>query len=243
PPANFNWDNWLGPRPERPYHQHILYGGWHEFWDFCGGGLADDGAHQVDLAMMLMGDPGMPAAVSCSGGRLQHKGDDSEVPDLQIAAYDFDDFVMTLEHSLYPRYMQKTTATIRRNDEFPYWTQNATRIELYGSELMMTIGRHGGGWQVTQSGGRVVEQMYGRVPDPDHQKNFLDCLKTRKKPNADIEMLHPSCTLLHMANIAYRVGNKKLWFDAKTETFINNTDANKLVKSTYRNKFQIPENV
>ncbi|MBN2375471.1 MAG: hypothetical protein JXD22_03665, partial [Sedimentisphaerales bacterium] len=105
------------------------------------------------------------------------------------------------------------------------------------------IGRHGGGWQVTQSGGRVVEQMYGRVPDPDHQKNFLDCLKTRKKPNADIEMLHPSCTLLHMANIAYRVGNKKLWFDAQTETFINNTDANKLIKSTYREKFQIPENV
>ncbi|MBN2376008.1 MAG: Gfo/Idh/MocA family oxidoreductase [Sedimentisphaerales bacterium] len=242
-PDNFNWDTWLGTRPERPYHQHIFNGGWHHFWDFSGGDLADDAAHQIDLAMMLMGNPGMSAAVSSSGGRLQYKGDDSEVPDLLVTAFDFDNFVMTLEHSNYPRYMQKTTGTIRRNDEFPYWTQNATRIELYGSELMMTIGRHGGGWQVTQSGGRVVEQMYGRFPDPDHQKNFLECLISRKKPNADIEILHPSCTLLHMANIAHRVGNKKLWFDAQTETFINNTDANNLIKSKYREKFQVPENV
>ena len=47
--------------------------------------------------------------------------------------------------------MQKTTGTIRRNDELPYWSQNATRVEMYGSEQMMTIGRHGGGWQVTTS--------------------------------------------------------------------------------------------
>jgi len=52
---------------------------------------------------------------------------------------------MTLEHSNFPKYMRKTDSSIRRNDEFPYWTQNATRIELYGSEHMMTIGRHGGG--------------------------------------------------------------------------------------------------
>ncbi len=243
PPAGFDWDAWLGPAPERPYHQRIFHGGWHKFWDFSGGDMADDGIHQLDLAMMLMGDPGIPAAVSCSGGRLAHRGDDSEVPDMQVVTYDFDDFVLTFELSGYPRYMQKTTGTIRRNDEFPYWTQNATRIELYGSELMMTIGRHGGGWIVTTSGGRIVEKMYGRPPDVNHVQNFLDCIKNRSNPNADVEILHKSVALVHLGNIAHRVGNRKLQFDPKAERFIDSAEANNLVKRRYRRKYEIPEHV
>ncbi|MBN2138851.1 MAG: Gfo/Idh/MocA family oxidoreductase [Sedimentisphaerales bacterium] len=242
-PDGFDWDTWLGAAPARPYHQAIFGGGWHNYWDFSGGDMANDGIHQLDLAMMLMGDPGMPRAVSCSGGRVAYKGDDSEVPDLQIVAFDFDDFVMTFELSGYPKYMRKTTGTIRRNDEFPYWTQNATRIELYGSDLMMTIGRHGGGWQVTTSGGKVVEQMYGRVPDYDHQKDFLDCIKTRKRPNADVGILHESCALVHLGNIAHRVGNEKLRFNPEKERFIDSDEANKLVKRSYRSKYEIPEQV
>jgi len=242
-PAGFDWDAWLGAAPQRPYHQRIFGGGWHKFWDFSGGDMADDGIHQLDLAMMLMGDVGMPKAISCSGGRVAHKGDDSEVPDLQVVTFDFDDFVMTFELSGYPKYMRKTTGTIRRNDEFPYWTQNATRIELYGSDLMMTVGRHGGGWQVTTSGGKVVEQMYGRVPDYDHQINFLECIKTRKRPSADVGILHDSCALVHLGNIAHRVGNKKLRFDPKAERFIDSDEANKLVKRQYRSKYAVPEQV
>lgn len=243
PPEGFDWDAWLGPAPEHPYHQRIFRGGWHKFWDFSGGDMADDGIHQLDLTMMLMGDPGIPTAVSCSGGRLAHKGDDAEVPDVQVVSYDFDGFVMTFELSGYPRYMRKTTGTIRRKDEFPYWTQNATRIELYGSELMMTIGRHGGGWQVTTSGGRVVEQMYGRPPDAPHQRNFIECIKSRKLPNADVEILHKSCALVYLGNIAHRVGNRKLRFDPKTERFIADAAANNLVKRTYRKKYEVPEQV
>jgi len=239
-PPGFDWDTWLGPAPQRPYHQRIFHGGWHKFWDFSGGDMADDGIHQLDLAMMLMGDPGMPRAVSCSGGRFAHRGDDAQVPDLQVVTFDFDDFIMTFELSGYPRYMRKTTGTIRRNDEFPYWTQNATRIELYGSDLMMTVGRHGGGWQVTTSGGKVVDQMYGRVPDYDHQKNFLQCIKTRKPPNAEVSILHNSCALVHLGNIAHRVGNKKLSFDPENERFPENTEANKLIKRRYRIGYEIP---
>ncbi len=243
PPRGFNWDKWLGPAPQRPYHYSIFRGGWHHFWDFSGGDLADDGIHQLDLAMMLLGNPGLPAAVSCSGGRLHHRDDDSEVPDLQIAAFDFDGFVMTLEHSNYPRYMRKTTGTIRRNDEFPYWTQNATRVELYGSELMMTVGRHGGGWQVVTSGGKVVEQMYGRPADAPHVQDFLECVKSRKRANADVEIVHPSVVMLHMANIAHRVGNVKLRVDTGAERFIDSSEANRLVKRTYRKGYEVPEQV
>jgi predicted dehydrogenase len=241
-PEGFDWDAWLGAAPARPYHHDIFTIGWHKFWDFSGGDMADDGIHQIDMAMMLMADPPMPKAVSCSGGRLHHN-DDAEVPDVQIATFDFHDFVMTFELTNYPSYMRKTTGTIRRTDTFPYWTQNATRLELYGSELMMTVGRHGGGWQVTTSGGKVVDQMYGRFPDAPHLKNFVESVKSRTRPNAEIETLHPACTMVHMGNIAHRVGNRKLRFDAAAHKFIDDDDANKLVKRTYREKYKVPENV
>jgi predicted dehydrogenase len=242
PPRDFNWDAWLGPAPERPYHQRIMNGGWHHYWDFSGGDLCDDAAHQTDLALMLMGDPGMPRAVASSGGRLAHAGDDSEVPDLLVSTYDFDGFVLTLEHSNYPAYMEKTSTTIRQGDEFPFWLHNATRIELYGAKQMMVVGRHGGGWQATIYPWEVVAQQFGRPCDDEHYANFVECVKTRKKPNADIETLHPSVCMLHMASIAHRIGNRKVRFDAAQERF-DDSEANALIGRAYRPAYRVPETV
>jgi predicted dehydrogenase len=239
PPTGFSWSDWLGPAPWRPFHQRIIHGGWHGFWDYSGGDLCDDAAHQMDLALMLMGDPGMPRAVASTGGRFAHKGDDAEVPDLLVSHFEFGDFVLTLEHSNYPKYMTKTTTTIRQSDEFPFWLHNATRIELYGSEQMMVVGRHGGGWQATVYPWEVMAEEYGRPCDDEHYANFLDCVKTRKRPNADIRTLHPSVCMLHMANIAHRVGNQNLRFDAKTEQF-NSDAANELVSIQPRKGFEMP---
>jgi hypothetical protein len=148
---------------------------------------------------------------------------------------------MTLELSGYPRYMQKTSATIRRNDEFPYWTQNATRVELYGSQELMIVGRMGGGWITMTSGGKVVEKVYGRVPDAAHRHNFLECLKSRKRPNGDVEIVHNSTNMVHLANIAHRTGNQKLHFDAKQEQFVDNQPANELLRYNYRKGYEVPE--
>ena len=242
PPEGFDWDTWLGPAPTRPYHQHIFRGGWHSFWDFCSGDMGDDGIHQLDLALMLMGDPPAPKSVRCLGGRYAYRGDDSECPDVQLASWDYGDFVMSFELTGYPRYMDKTSDSIRRNDELPYWTMNATRIELYGSQLLMTIGRHGGGWIVQQSGGRIVEKMFGRPCDEPHYANFLECVKTRKKANADISIAHASNVALHMGNIAHRVGNVALTYDPKANQF-DNPEANKLLKPPYRKGYEIPDEV
>lgn len=243
PPNDFNWDAWLGPAPKRPYHERLFLRGWHHFWDFSGGDLADDGIHQLDLAMMLMGDPGLPSAVSCSGGRFHHKSDESQVPDVQVVSYDFPNFVMTFELTQYPQYMSKTHGDIRHGDKFPYWLQNSTRIEIYGSKEQMIIGRHGGGWQAFTSGGKIVKQRYGRHPDPEHQQNFVESIKSRKRPNADIELGHRSAVMIHVANIAHRVGNQKLQFDGAKERFIDHQEANKLVKRHYRKGYQLPETV
>lgn len=243
PPDGFDWDAWLGAAPDRPYHGGLTGHGWLYFWDFCGGDTGNDGIHQMDLTMMLLGDPGLPNAVSGSGGNLAYPDDDRETPDVQITTFDFATFVMTFEMTNYPPYMEKTTTTIRRKDLFPYWTQNATRIELYGSKYMMTVGRHGGGWQVAKTRGQVHEQMYGRFPDVPHQKDFINAVKTRCTPTADVAIAHNGGVMVHMANIAHRLGNLKLRFDPETQQFIDNEDANRLLKRKYRNKYEIPEEV
>lgn len=242
-PAGFDWDAWLGPAPDRLYHQRIFEGGWHMFWDFSGGDLADDAIHQLDIGQMMMGNPGMPRRVTCIGGKKVYSDDDRETPDAQVATFEFDDFIMTLELTLYARYMQKTTGTIRQNNELPYWSQNSTRVELYGSEMMMTIGRHGGGWQVTTSGGKVVEQMYGRPADDPHYQDFIESVKSRKKPNADVSIAHNAAVMIHLANIAHRLGNTGLRFDPKTQRFVDNEQANQLIKRVYRKRYKVPERV
>jgi predicted dehydrogenase len=241
PPAGFDWDRWLGPAPNRPFHQRLVHGGWHHFWDFSNGDMADDGIHQMDLALMLMGDPGFPKSVSCTGGQLAHPDSDSEVPDVQLACFDFSSFLMTFELTQYPRYMQKTTTTIRRNDEFPYWTQNATRVELYGSDRMMTVGRHGGGWIVQTSGGKVVEKEFGRPADQVHEQNFLDCIRSRNQPHADTQTLHRSASLIYLGSIAHRIGNRSLRFDGQVERFEKSPAADRLLRPAYRPRYGIPD--
>lgn len=242
-PDGFDWDRWLGPAPFRPFHEQIpFHGGWHAYWDFCGGDMCDDGIHQTDLALMLMGDPGLPKNVRSVGGRYVHRGDDAEVPDVQVANWEFDSFVMTFELSAYPKYMVKSSDALRRKTLVPDWTQNATRVELYGSELMMIVGRHGGGFVVEQSGSRIVEKMLGEAGDFEHYKNFLECLKSRKKPNADISIAHASNVIAHMGNIAHRVGNTALRYDVEAGRF-DNEKANAMIRPEYRKGYEIPDKV
>ena len=243
PPDGFDWNAWLGAAPKRPYYQSIFENmKWKNFWDFSGGDFLDDGIHQVDIATMLMGNPGLPKGISAAGGRF-HYTDDSEMPDLLEVCFRFDNFLMTVEHSCYPEYMRKTSGTIRRNDLLPYWTQNSTRIELYGTKEMMILGRTGGGWVSMVSGGKVVKKEYGRHPDVFHQKDFLESFKSRKLPNADVELVHTSCCMMHMANAAYRLGNITLSYDKANDKFIDNSQADKYLKRQYRQGFEVPEQV
>jgi len=89
----------------------------------------------------------------------------------------------------------------------------------------------------------VVDFEYGHFPDKYHQKNFIESIRTRKQPNGNIEQGHLSACLVHLGNAAYRVGNKQLFLDAAREKFINNEQANCLLKPEYRKHYRIPEQV
>jgi len=241
PPPGVDYDMWLGPAPKRPFNEGHFHRGWKKYWAYSGGDMADDGVHQLDIARWLIGKD-YPTAVYSTGGNLAFD-DDREVPDTQVVTYDFDDLVMTFELTQWAPYMKKTLGKIRETDQFPYWPQNSTRIELYGTKGLMIMGRHGGGWQVFTTEGQVAAQEYGHNPNDPHQENFINCIRSRELPNADIEEGHRSACLVHLANIAYRVGGRNLVFDATSETFIGDGQANRLLKRTYRKPYVIPNRV
>jgi hypothetical protein len=140
--------------------------------------------------------------------------------------------------------MTKTPGDIRMDkSRFPNWRNNATRTEIYGTEGLMYLGRHGGGWQVMGPDNEIVAQDGGVMPDNEHQINFIQSLRNRKQPNGDVEECHRSAVLVHLGNIAYRVGNRQLLFDPSTERFTNNDRANALARGSYREGYAIPENV
>jgi hypothetical protein len=76
-----------------------------------------------------------------------------------------------------------------------------------------------------------------------HVGNFISCIHDRKRPNADAEHGHVSAALCHMANISYRLGDRKLVFDSAKETFVGDDEANRYLKRTCRKPWVVTENV
>jgi predicted dehydrogenase len=246
PPEGFDWDMWNGPAPEHRYNSTYV-NGWHHLWQYSGGDMANDASHQIDLARWILG-LGHPKTVYCVGGRFDSRGA-AETPDTQTAVWEFPGMVVNFELTLYTPYMLKIAPVIRQSEkEYPYWPQCATRIEIYGSEGLMCVGRHGGGWQVFARPklheGVVKDQQKGKFPDPEHQANFAECIRSRQRPNADVEEGHTSALWIHYANISHRLGGQKLVIDAATDQIVDNPAAMKLFKRPeYRKPWVIGDEV
>ena len=243
-PKGLNWNEWLGPAKSVPYnpnrHSMTSRGGWLDFWDYGGGTLSDDASHVMDLARLALDNPGHPKSISCSGGNIGFHSE-KETPEFLNIFYDYGDFAMTCESGNCTPYMSKIPQDVRYSDKFPFWPQTGTRIEIYGTERLMYLGRHGGGWQVMEKDGKVVDFGVGYFPDKYHQKDFIDAIRLSKVPNGEPTQAHMSASLVHLADITYRTGNKQLFFDAKSERFTNSEAANKLLKGNYRAPFIIPQ--
>ena len=240
-PDWLDWDAWLGPAPQVPYNS-VRHGSWYDYWDYSGGTLAGDASHVMDLARLALSDPGHPKSVCCIGGNLAFNGR-RETPELQSIIYDYGDFVMTCDSGNATPYLKKAGANVRYGKDWPFWPQYACRTEIYGTEAMMYLGRHGCGWQVYGPDYKKIAEHKGYFPDDAHQKDFIESIRTRKKPNGDPLQGHLSATLVHLGNVAYRVGNKQLLFDGKAERFTNSDEANQLLTKQYRRNYTIPEQV
>ncbi len=243
PPEGVDYDTWLGPAPSRPFNENHFHYAWHWFWNYSGGDIINDGIHQMDLARWMI-DRKYPKSVTSAGG-IHFFDDDQETPDTHTVNWDYDDgLTVAFEQTLWAPYMKKTPMDFRDTDNLPNWPFSGTRIEVYGTKQMMFLSRHGGGWEAFGSDGKSARIQPGRfsIMNTLHIANFIDCIRSGELPNADIEKVHYSTLMSHYGNIAYRTG-RRLHIDPKTEGFIDDDEANALVKRTYRSPWVVPEQV
>ena len=239
PPSHLDWDLFCGPAP------HVKYSPgrwWAHLFNYGTGGIFSDGCHQIDVARALIGQD-YPKTVTCGGGVFAVK-DGRDIPDTQLATFEFDNLTFVIEGTQWAQYMYKTPGPIRDGDRFPDWRFNSTKVELLGTEAMMTFGRQGGGWQVHDLDRNLISSEYGRQATAEHIANFIDCIRTRKRPNADIEEGHRSTLLCHLANASYRAGGIKLEYDPEKVEFVGNPEASKFLRRQHqRDPWKLPKTV
>ncbi|MDR0393653.1 MAG: Gfo/Idh/MocA family oxidoreductase [Tannerella sp.] len=237
-PEGLDWDRWLGPAEQVPYNVS-RHKAWSDWWAYSGGAaMSGDASHIIDLARLALGDPLLPNAVFCAGGRVIFD-DKRDIPDNQTVVFDMGTYPISLESSQYGNYMYKTPQEVRFSDKFPEWRNNATRIEIYGTEGVMFLGRHGGGWQVFGRDWKLLAQATGYFPDEAHHRNFIDCIRSRKTPNAPIEQGVLSAAMINLANLSYRSGKRLIGIDPQSGAIVGNPEAEALDKRSYRAGYEL----
>jgi predicted dehydrogenase len=219
-PAGVDYDLWLGPAPEMPFNPNRFHYNWHWNWNFGTGELGNNGIHGLDVLRWLLGVEA-PVRVTSGGGKHFYD-DDQQTPDTQVATFDFAHTTVVWEHRIWSR-------TGLRNDPFG--------VEIYGENGTMVFDKKG--WHIEDG---IEASAKATDLEKPHLRNFLDCVRSREKPRADIEEGHRSTRLCHLGNIAYRL-SRTLRFDAATETIPGDEEANKLLGRTYRKPFVLPERV
>lgn len=239
PPPELDDDLWCGPAARST---HDATRKWLNFFEYSCGPIPGDAVHQLDLARLLMGDPSPPKSVSATSA-LRVLRDGRDTPDTQLATFEYDGFVLQFEGALWTPYMTKTPLDQRDKDLLPNWPFNATRIEVLGTRGFLYLGRHGDGWQLIDENAKPIATRTGRQGDAAHIENFLQCVRSRALPAADVEQGHQSALLCHLANIAFRAEKKSLVFDAQTESFPDAPEANQLLRRKDRQPWVVPERV
>jgi predicted dehydrogenase len=239
PPPELDYGLWCGPAA-KPAHSVTSH--WLKFFEYSCGPIAGDAVHQLDLARFLLGDPPAPKSLIASSA-LRVLRDGRDTPDTQLAAFEYNGLTLQFDGALWTPYLKKTPLELRDKDLIPNWPFNSTRIELLGTHGFMYVGRHGDGWQLFDEDAKLVENTTGRQGDRAHIENFLQCVRSRALPAADVEQGHQSALLCHLANVAWRAGKGSLAFDPQTESFPNTPEANQFLKREYREPWVVPDRV
>ena len=227
PPATVDYDMWLGPAPKRPFNPNRFHYNWRFYWDYGNSELGNQGVHSLDLALwgiqtLLGDDHALPTTVAnCSG--IYWLDDDKEVPDTQLVTYQFRRLMLVWELRSFQRGLP--------GDEGFSGTP-----AFYGTEGTLVFDQKG--WRVRWKNGSPGPE--GRTTPSTIEKNFLDCVKSRALPVADIERGRLATTLCHLGNISHHLG-RSVVFDPKTETFGNDREANARLSKTYRKGFELPK--
>jgi predicted dehydrogenase len=224
-PDGVDYDLWLGPAARRPFNANRFHSTWHWNWDYGTGDMGNDGIHDLDIARWGLGVEA-PTTVTCAGAKWAHD-DDQQVPDTQVVTFTFPDSkaILVYEQRLWSPYVQEGY-------------ENG--VAFYGTKGYILIGRSG--WKLIGAGNTPQPTRPHPFSDDPHRRDFLDCIRSGGRPNADIEEGHRSAVLAHLGNIAYRVG-RSLTYDGGAETILRDDEAAALLRREYRKPFEVPEKV
>ena len=208
-----DWEQWLGPCPWRPYNAAYIGGGWRGHYDFHGGGILEWGTHTVDLCQWA-------------------NQSDETVP---------------IEY--WPTHNDAGEKTARVEGKYANGVKIVMRNDGWrglGSCSAYYEGTEG--WVETGDSGRMEAspnlrselkffRMAGTSPD-NHIREFLDCIKSRKKPASNADVAANAHIASHCAKIAWDL-NRKVVFDPVKEEFVNDDEANKLRSRAMRAPWRI----
>jgi predicted dehydrogenase len=235
-PAGLDWDFWLGPAPKAPFNPDRL--SYRNFMDYTNGLISDYGMHRFDCVHQIMGVDA-PKTVASSWGRYQ-KGKAGDLPDVHQATYEYPGFVLSYEcctvnaHGLGGRTAGMRYYGAKGPEDRPhgmafYGTQAALFVDRIGMELYPEPGAKAAGERL---------KMNEDEPTPLHCKVFVDNVRARKEPFADIDVGCRSTVVPLIGNISAKVGKKLTW-DPKTETFPGEPEANRLLFRPHRKPWDL----
>lgn len=230
PPTELDWDLWLGPAPKVAFNWNRFGVGdrwstFRYFWDYAGGMMTDWGVHLLDIVQWAMKVDG-PSAITAMGGKW-YLQDNRETPGTLQVTYEYPEFVATYESRFC-------------NGNSMY--DKGYGIEYHGTDGTLFLDR--GGWEVFPekrgSGKRHTEQTAAMQMKSannahfDHVRNFLDCVKSRRRPISDIEIGHRSTSTCLLGNIAYRSKERLTWDVANQRLAGGGAEARRLLGREYR---------
>ena len=225
-PASADYDMWLGPAPKRAFNPMRFHYNWRFFWDYGNSELGNQGVHMLDTAIwaiqMMRGVQNcLPTRVSNTSGIYWLK-DAKEVPDTQTVVYDYTDFQLVWELRSFGAQRPPEGAD--------------AGTAYYGSEAALIVDDEG--WRVF--GPKDEPGPSAKASPMRHEKNFLDCVKSRNTPNSDVEIGRLSTTLCHLGNISHHLG-REVRFDPKNENFGADKEANGYLTKEYRAAYALPK--
>ncbi|MGC4049667.1 MAG: Gfo/Idh/MocA family oxidoreductase [Paludibaculum sp.] len=226
-PAEVDYDTWLGPAQFMPFNENRFHYNWHWNWNFGTGDAGNDGAHQIDMARWALGVE-LPTEASGTGAKLYFE-DDQQTPDTINATFRYPGKMLMFELRIWN----------------PYGLEGAENgVAVYGGTGMVQIAKWDRMWgyKVYDEKGKLVQHEQKPGEDEAHVRNFLDCVKSRKAPNAEIEVGFRSVVHCHLANIVARTG-RTVHYDANTDSVTGDAEAAKLTRRAYRDHWSKPRGV
>jgi predicted dehydrogenase len=223
PPEDLDWELYLGPAPKVPYNR-LRQRVYRRFYDYSGGFITDFGAHRLDSVHQVMHDD-KPLTAMAVGGLYGNSGI-VDTPNVLHVTYEYKNWVLSYEgiqlngFGTGPRMpggrvpYNASGSLDRPHGEAFYGTTGTIFSDRVGYEI----------FPATRGGGDA-KSVVGRDCTDLHVRNFIDCVRSRARPSADVEIGHKSTIVPHLGNISYKVGGRKIRWDADKEQIMDDPQA------------------